>query len=141
MSGLSDFDHSAQGRPGFVAAAGAEFSARFLSADDCAIWIAGQLHPRGPLCPGCGHEGPGGRGARRFFLFRRVQCSECGRFFSAASGTWLAGAKLDPRQIMLLAALFSYGVEIQVIARVVEVSEVTVRYWVKKFQMLERFEG
>ena len=141
MSGLSASARSSVARPGFVAAAGAEFSARFLSADDCAIWVAGQLHPDGPLCPGCGHEGPGGRGARRFFLFRRVQCPECGRFFSAASGTWLAGTKLDPRQIMLLAALRSYGVEIPVIAQVVGVSEVTVRYWMKKFQMLERFKG
>lgn len=125
-------------RPGFVAAAGLAFSARFLCDEDCARWLSAHLHPEGPSCPGCGQAGPGGRGAERFSLFQRVQCAECGRFFTAASGTWMSGAKISPRQVMLLAALVAFGTDMETIIRVVGVSEVTVRYWIKKFSTIER---
>ncbi|WP_316348502.1 hypothetical protein [Desulfuromonas acetoxidans] len=114
----------------------AAFAADCLRRDVCLAWLAGQLHPAGGRCPECGAAVPD-RQINRWRSFGRLECCECGRWFSAASGTWMAGAKLAPNQVFVLAVLLSMDVDVALIASAIGASEVTVRFWRDKFMTLQ----
>ena len=120
----------------FPEAAAAAFHAGLLCRDECLELVAGRLHQEGPACPECGASIESAAARKRWQRFERLQCSDCGKWFTAATGTWLAGAKLDPRQVFLLAALLELGIDPDLVARVVGASLVTVRYWRDKFRIL-----
>lgn len=120
----------------FPKAAATAFHAGLLCRDECLELVAGRLHPEGPACPKCGTAIDSAAARKRWQQFERLQCSDCGKWFTATTGTWLVGAKLDPRQVFLLAALLELCVDPDLVARAVGVSLVTVRYWRDKFRIL-----
>ena len=128
-------NHIAMKNP-IATSAAAAFSADCLRREVCLAWLAGQLHPAGARCPGCG-VAVADRQLERWQSFGRLQCPECGKFYTAVTGTWMSGAKLKPNQIFVLAALVAMDVDAPLIAAAIGVSEVTVRLWIEKFKTLE----
>ena len=105
------------------------FSPGILDHQACCRLLAGLLHPAGPACPDCGQAIEAGPSRRAFERFARVHCRGCGRWFTAASGTILQGAKLTAGQIVLLAVFLALEVETVKIAGILAVSPETVRQW------------
>lgn len=114
--------------------AGLVFGADFLDADRCAAFIVDGLHGDAARCPECRTDLDGERRAR-FRSFGRVRCT-CGKWFSATTGTPLHKAKIDRRQLVLIAYLLSLGVDPARIATAAGVDPETVRIWRLKFQAL-----
>jgi transposase-like protein len=97
-----------------------------------------RLHPQGPACPWCGMPLTSPRSRATFRQLGRVQCTICGRFFTALSGTTLNKTGLDPAGYVLLCLLLALGLGDQAIAGKLNVNRETVRRWRLRFQTLER---
>lgn len=113
------------------------FGPDFLAADRCREWLLALLHPAGPACPWCGKALASGRLVSSFRQMGRVQCTGCGRFFTALSGTLLSKTGLDPAGYVLLCLLLAMGVGDQAIAGKLGVNRETVRRWRQRFAALE----
>lgn len=110
------------------------FSQEMISEGMCLTWVVSNLHPSGGSCPAC--SAPIADGSRqRFFQLEQIRCPECGKKFTAATGTRLAGSKLAPRQIYLLAVLLHLGVTTSKIAGVLKCHVDTVVSWERHFQI------
>ena len=113
------------------------FGPDFLDGDRCRDWLFWQLHPAGPACPWCGKAINSPRTLASFRQLGRVQCTVCGRFFTALSGTLLSKTGLDPAGYVLLCLLLAVGMGDQAIARKLGVNRETVRRWRQRFAALE----
>lgn len=109
--------------------------ADILDAARCEDLVLELLHQGASCCPACGDPLQGKKRAT-FLTFGRVQCSACGKWFSATTGTPLHKVKLDPRQLIMIAYLLSLGVDTARIAAAAGVDQETVRIWRLKFQAL-----
>lgn len=118
--------------PGDIARA---FGADFFDHDACRNWILHQLHHNVPRCPGCRAEVLL-KSQPRFWAGDRVKCN-CGKFFTALTGTFLSGCQLDFREVILLAILLSLGVSDKTIAEFLNMSPAGIRLWRQKFDALE----
>lgn len=120
------------------------FRADFLDESVCRAWILTALHGEGPIqCPACRAEMEG-VALQRFWEGKRVCCRRCGKFFTALTGTFLAGCHMSYAEVMLLAGFLSFGIQSRDIAKILNVSPETVRQWGKKFHALgkiRRVEG
>ena len=110
----------------------------FLDARRCRDWLVERLHPDGPRCPCCGMALTSPRSRAAFRWLGRVQCTICGRFFTAMSGTTLNKTGLEPAGYVLLCLLMALGQGDQAIAHKLGVNRETVRRWRLRFQTLER---
>ncbi len=119
------------------AKASAAFGADFLDTDRCRAFVLEQIHQGAARCPECGAELQGKR-RETFLAWGRVNCPTCGKWFTATTGTALHKAKLDPRQLVLVAYLLAVGVDLAAIAAAAGVDQETVRVWRLKFQALGR---
>jgi transposase-like protein len=84
----------------------ADFSADFLNAARCREWLIGKLHHGCPVCPHCGtpvYE----NFMARYLAGGRIRCKGCSKQFTAWTGTWMSGSKMDPREVLLLALLIA----------------------------------
>jgi|GEM_PF-835282 len=113
------------------------FAPDFLAADRCRDWLFWQFHPAGPACPWCGKAVSSPRLRMSWRSLGRVQCTGCGRFFTALSGTLLSKTGLDPAGYVLLCLLLALGVGDQAIAGKLGVNRETVRRWRQRFAALE----
>ena len=126
-----------QGRGEFSPAdALAAFSADFLDDQACRAWVVSRMHPRGPKCPHCGVRLTDERRLERWRRGLRIQCRECGGFFTVTSGTLLAGKHCDFKQAFLLAACIGLGLDNNGIAALVGCNPETVRLWRHRFEAL-----
>ncbi|HSW38051.1 MAG TPA: hypothetical protein VLL97_01000 [Acidobacteriota bacterium] len=116
----------------------AVFNVNFLDYDFSRIWILKRLHPSGAHCPGCGAAVPENK-LQRFWSNRRISCRACGKYFTALTGTFIAGCQLDFRGLVLLALLLALGVHDKQIAAIVGMSAENVRLWRRKFMAIEMF--
>ena len=112
------------------------FNAGCLDRMVCLAWLENALHRGVARCPSCMAK-VADKQLARWKAFERLQCPDCGKFYTAATGTWVAGAKLEANQIFVLAALVAMKVDRPLIAAAIGISEVTVRYWVDKFAAIE----
>ncbi|MFH1034352.1 MAG: helix-turn-helix domain-containing protein [Pseudomonadota bacterium] len=110
----------------------------FLDAARCRDWLVEHLHPEGPRCPCCGMPLTSPRSRASFRQLGRVQCTICGRFFTALSGTMLNKTGLEPAGYVLLCLLMALGQGDQAIAAKLNVNRETVRRWRLRFKTLER---
>lgn len=114
------------------------FGTDFLDESACRRWILNALHGESPIsCPECGsildeayHS--------RFWEARRIRCYNCGKFFTALTGTILSGCHLDFRTVMLLAIFLCFGLKADFIANKLLLSSETIRLWRKKFEAIDR---
>jgi transposase-like protein len=115
----------------------AVFNVNFMDYDFARLWILKRLHPDGAHCPGCGLP-VADKSLQRFWSNGRLSCRECGKYFTALTGTFLAGCHLDYRGVILLAVLLTLGVHDKQIAAIVGTSAENVRLWRIKFNVQAR---
>lgn len=114
------------------------FGPEFLDESACRSWILNSLHKGSVVgCPECGSE-LGGSYPQRFWDGKRIRCCNCGKFYTALTGTVLSGCHLDYRSIMLLAVFLFFGVRPDFIAKKLDITTETIRLWRKKFEAIDR---
>ena len=111
------------------------FNANFLDYEFARMWVLKRMHPHGAYCPGCGAAIPDNK-LRRFWSNGRMSCRGCGKYFTALTGTFIAGCQLDFRGLIILAFLLALGAHDKEIARITEMSRENVRLWRLKFANL-----
>ena len=112
----------------------------FLDDDYCRLWILTKLHPEEQIsCPECYTALPK-KSLPRFWNGRRLRCSNCGKFFSALTKTFLSGCHLQYTGIILLAMFLGLQVPSNIIAEKLGISSESVRLWRQKFQAIERMK-
>jgi hypothetical protein len=104
------------------------FGPGFLDRDVCQEFIFKHLHPEGACCPGCG-AGLDQMKSARFWQGKTVNCCQCGKTFTARTGTALAGKGLSNQEIVLLFYLLGRGESDIRIAEVIGCNRETVRLW------------
>ena len=117
------------------------FSADMLAWHEAGRWMIDRLHPAGKVCPHCRAELLDDKRLERWYQCERIQCKDCGRFFTSLTGTILQSSQLDPREVYLLAVLSELDVPAAKIAAVIDVHKDTVRSWQQKFQALAEVAG
>lgn len=126
-----------EGRGVFTPAdAAAFFGMDLIKFDESARWLVSRLHPDGAKCPGCSIKITGDNRLERFRRMQQLRCQECGRKFTAKTGTILNETKLEAREIYLLAVMIHLEVAPAAIAAVLRVHTDTVRNWQMKFRAL-----
>lgn len=121
--------------------AAAFFGMDLIKFDDCSRWLVTRLHPDGCFCPGCSVEITGSSRLERFRQMEQIRCTECGKKFTAKTGTILNETKLEAREIYLLACMIKWKVSPNEIADTLKVHVDTVRNWQSKFQALAEVAG
>lgn len=109
------------------------FHAGFLDERACRHWILKKLHPKGPLCPVCGQDMQS-RCLKRYWENRRIQCHQCGKWFTALTGTIFQRTKMDFSEIMLLALFLGMDQPPKTIAGFLNEDEKTIRIWRHRFE-------
>jgi len=117
------------------------FSAECLAKVTVGRWVVDQLHPAGACCPHCKVGISDEKRLERWYQCERIQCKECGRFFTSLTGTILQSSQLDPVEVYLLAVLSELEVPAAKIAAVIDVHKDTVRNWQAKFRALAEVAG
>ena len=117
------------------------FGMDLIKFDDCARWLVSRLHPDGVKCPGCSAAVTDDNRLSRFRQMGQIRCPECGKKFTAKTGTILNETKLEAREIYLLAVLIYLEVSPPHIAAILRVHVDTVRNWQSKFQALTEVAG
>ncbi|MFZ5587029.1 MAG: transposase [Thermodesulfobacteriota bacterium] len=117
------------------------FGPEFLDAAACRDWILAQAHPAGPACPWCDKPVSSPRTQTTWQNLGRVQCTGCGRFFTALTGTALNKTGLDCRGYVLLCLLLALGAGDQAIARKLNLNRETVRRWRLRFAASEQAQA
>lgn len=111
---------------------------KLLDEIESRAWILEQLHGYPPIvaCPDCRFIVTRTRQVMAFTHGLYVTCPECGRKFSATTGTFIAGTHQDFRTIFLLAVLLATGLDNNQISKVLGVTAETVRLWRHRFSSL-----
>ena len=117
------------------------FGMDLIKFDDCSRWLMSRLHPNGCVCPGCSVQITEQNRLERFRQMEQIRCPECGKKFTAKTGTILNETKLEAREIYLLAVLIFLEVSPAHIAAILRVHTDTVRNWQTKFQALAEVAG
>lgn len=74
------------------------------------------------------------KAAKMFFRQRITSCIACGRKVHIWKNTPLAGAKISPKQIVLISSLSQRGLDTKQVAEVVGISPRTVEDWLSKLE-------
>lgn len=111
------------------------FNPAWLDADQVRDWLLRRLHPAGPVCPDCGCPRVTKAKLAAFYAGRRLQCTRCGRFYSATSGTLLEGAKITSAQLVLLALCQALDLPIPTTAGLCGVNANTIRFWRNRLEV------
>lgn len=112
------------------------FSLELFNETECRSWILKQLHPEGAKCPNCGTPVISEKTLSTWAALGRVSCRSCSRFFTAATGTMIQGAKIDLRTLYCLALFLSLQVPVAKIVQILKVSHGTVTNWGHRLQTL-----
>lgn len=124
--------------PGDVVGA---FNAEYLVESFCRYWVIEHLHPRKMFsCPECGTAVPENL-VRSFWEAKRIECGQCGKWFTALTGTFLSGCHMNFQEIVLFALLIGLGVQDKEVARIMKISVESVRLWRLKFKELEKIKS
>lgn len=127
--------------------AGRIFNANFLDESACRGWILEYIHgaqdgsegQKTIFCPGC-QAILEGKALQRFWTGKRICCRKCGKFFTALTGTFLAGCHMKYREILLFALFLNFKIPPREIARILRISTETIRLWEIKFNALGRLQ-
>ena len=108
------------------------FNANLMDPDLARIWVLKRLHPAGAHCPGCAAAIPDDK-LWRFWSNERMSCRNCGKYFTALTGTFMSGCQMDFREVLLMAFLIALGIGDRRIAAIIRMSPENVRLWRMKF--------
>lgn len=111
------------------------FGAALLSQFRCRDVILRWLHPAGPRCPHCKEPTPESK-RHTWHGGRSIRCTGCGQYYNAFTSTPLAGAKISPSQLVLLAFLTDHRWKNREIARATGLSSQSVRVWRSRLKEL-----
>ena len=114
-----------------------EFSPNFLDRDVCRWWLIAHCHTMPPGCPECKTGLQGGKQLYDFLAARQVRCRECGKRFTAKTGTLLAQLKMPLEKFFLVVLLLGLKVPATETAEILKLNPDTVRIWQRKFQAIE----
>ena len=123
-----------------LSCAGRVVLADLLDGAACRRWVLERLHPAGPRCPGCDEFITDATTLANFWSGARCVCKTCGKWFTAVSGTFLQGSRLDCKQIFIIALfadILASGLDVGRIAAAAGASSDTVRIWIKRFKAFE----
>lgn len=112
----------------------ADLTPEFFNEAICRMWLIKNLHPDGAKCPACKTEITEAVQLARFNSGKRLHCKQCGKWYSAFSGTLFQECQLDERRIYILALLTELNLHKNEIARVLNINPATVRIWQAKFR-------
>lgn len=113
------------------------FHVGFFDEEVCRQWILTQIHPKGPLCPGCGHELQS-KNLKRYWENKRIICPECGKWFTALTGTMFQSVHMGFREIVLLMLFLGIGLPDMTIAGFLGGTKGTVRRWRRRFELTRK---
>ena len=117
----------------FVAGVVESFGPDFLDRERCREWVLERLHGHDPACPECGGLLDDPRRLARWRANGRIRCGGCGKFYSATTGTFMAGSRLGFRQVVLLALLMGLGLSNAQAAAILGCSAEAARLWRARF--------
>lgn len=117
------------------------FNADFLDVEKCRRWILERIHIEGPACPNCNAVVDDGGRLQRFWSGKRLVCQDCGRFFAATTGTFLAGGHMDFRQVFVALMLLALKKKNSEIAAAVGCNPETIRLWRMRLKLLQEMEN
>jgi hypothetical protein len=109
--------------------------AGFFDEEICRVWILGRLHPDGAACPACLSPIAGEASLQSFWSGDRVRCVRCGKYFTALTGTFLAGGHLGYTQVILIGILIGSLADDSAIASIMSMSTEGVRLWRRRFEL------
>lgn len=109
--------------------------AGFFDEEICRVWILGRLHPDGAACPACLSPIVGEASLQSFWSGDRVRCVRCGKYFTALTGTFLAGGHLGYTQVILIGILIGSLADDSAIASIMSMSTEGVRLWRRRFEL------
>lgn len=84
-----------------------------------------EIHGGVCKCPSCGHGG----NITRYRNGQRIKCPTCGKWYTYATDTVLAGVKLAPGVLLSLLAFLAAGLSDETISKLLGVTTETVRLW------------
>ncbi|MGA2333022.1 MAG: hypothetical protein ABSG75_14805 [Syntrophales bacterium] len=113
------------------------FNADFLDEDKCISWILSHLHGDNAYCPSCGAIILDSQRLQHFWGCERLNCKECGAFFTALTDTIFSGSHMSLRELYLMMMLIGAGLGDRMIAKKVGISAESVRLWKSKFKAWE----
>jgi transposase-like protein len=108
------------------------FGPDILDESKIRAWMFGQFHTTA-ACPRC-KTSPSATATATFWGGGRVSCKACGLWYTATTGTPLAGLKLSITQIFLILVGFGLGLDIKTIAEIVGTTPATVRDFRRKLK-------
>jgi len=115
-----------------------EFCASFLDKELCRSFVIGSVSESlPPICPNC-KEKIKRSSLPSFWERKRIKCWNCGKYFTALTGTFLSGCHFDFREIILLTFMLALKVPDKQIALTLEISEENVRLWRHRFEAIEQ---
>lgn len=106
------------------------FGPDILAESKIRAWMFGQFHTTA-ACPRC-KTSPSATATATFWGGGRVSCKACGLWFTATTGTPLAGLKLSTTQIFLILVGLGLNLDHKTIAGIVGTTAATVRDFRKK---------
>lgn len=117
-----------------------DFGPNFLDEARCREWIISRMHSTGYRCPYCGADVPV-MAYGRYVKALRIRCTDCRRQFTAFTGTWMSGAKMDPREVVLVAIMIRLGRGASFIARLTGRSVTTISDWSRRLRIYGATNG
>jgi transposase-like protein len=109
-----------------------EFSIELMEETACRDFFLRKLHPMGVFCPECKSEVISSRLLESFWNMQRIHCRDCGRSFSAVTGTVLNGIGIEWRALYMLLFLVGCGVRTNQISRPLGISNGAAYLWANK---------
>lgn len=117
-----------------------EITPSFFDSRMCKLWIIKQLHPAGARCPSC-YKPISEKVLPKFLDNGKVKCSRCGKFFTALTGTFMAGTHMEFTDIFFLALCLEIGLSVKSVADRIGLDQDTVRLWRDKFRLIKKTRG
>ena len=109
-----------------------DFGPGFLNAEFCREWVLRKIHPAGVVCPGCSEKIQDKQRTVKFWNGERLSCGFCGKKFTALTGTFLSGTRMNFEEIICLVIMLKTGAVTFDIANKLGCDVTTVRKWRSK---------